>query len=340
MRIVLLGTQRPELSGGMITVLLIVDALRRLGHDAEVVADSAPPDWAPIDVPWRSAENPQELLGEADAVISGWSGVETALAAGAETVGHMCAGFEPHLWPDASERFEAIYRLPTVKLVVAPHLRETIRAEYGIEATVIGQPIDLSWFSPRSDGRSPESPLRVVTVGPEPSGPLAPVPFKGIRTVLEIVALAREQGAPIELVRVVPRRDELSGAEGIDEQHIGVPPRDVAAIYRSCDVYLSASTAAEAFGMPAVEAAASGIASVLPAIPSYRGIYGLDRAALFYEPGDAAAAAGMLARLAGDEQVRARLGRTGAELDLQSQFDPLGVAHRLVAALESASASG
>jgi glycosyltransferase involved in cell wall biosynthesis len=340
MRIALLGTQRPELSGGMITVLLIVDALRRLGHEAEVVADSPPPEWAPVEVPWRTDENPQDLLGDADAVITGWTAVETALGAGVERVGHMCAGFEPHLWPDARERFEAIYRLPTVKLVVAPHLRDSIRAEYGIDAAVIGQPIDLSWFSPRSGGRSPESPLRVVTVGPEPSGPLAPVPFKGIRVVLEIVALAREQGVPIELVRVVPRHDELADAEEIDELHVGVPPRDIAAIYRSCDVYLSASTAAEGLGMPAVEAAASGIASVLPAIPSYRGIEGLEGAALVYEPGDLVAAAEMLARLAGDEQLRAGLGRAGAALDLQSQFDPDAVARRIVAALGPAPEAG
>lgn len=333
----MLGTQRPEMSGGMIMVLLLGDALRRLGHDASVVASAPRPDWAPVDVPWEQAPgNPAEAIGEVDAVLSGWSGIEPALTSGAPVVGQLVTGYEPHLWPGARERIEAIYRLPTIKLVIAPHLKRTIERELGLEATVIGAPIELSWFSPPD--ADPAGPPRILTVGPEPEGPLAPVPFKGIASVLDIVDGVRAQGRNLELVRLVPYADPLVDAPVVDERHVGVDPRGTPAIYRSCQIYLSASTPAEGLGMPAVEAASSGLAGVLPAIPSYLDIEGLDRAALFYEPGDRAGAASQLARLLNDPELLAQLRQAGPLLGLREQFSPLQVARRTVAAIEAAAA--
>lgn len=337
MRIALLGTQRPELSGGMIMVVLIGEALRRLGHDAIVIADRPAPDWLPVEVPWETSERPADELGDGfDAVLTGWPGVEPALAAGAPVVAQLCVGYEPHLWPAAAERLEAVYRQPTVKLVIAPHLQRTLERELGIGSTVIGAPVQLDWFGPSAKPARTSGPPRVLTVGPELEGPLAPVPFKGIASVLEAVSRARNEGSELELVRLVPAPDRLSESAEIDEQHFGVEPRSVPPIYRSCEVYLSGSTPAEGLGMPAVEAAASGVAGVLPAIPSYLGIDGLDRAALFYEPGDAEAAAAQLQRLLEDRDLLERLRRAGPGLGLAERFDPLAVARRVVAALEAA----
>jgi glycosyltransferase involved in cell wall biosynthesis len=176
----------------------------------------------------------------------------------------------------------------------------------------------------------------VLTVGPEPHGAFAPVPFKGIATVLEIVARAREAGAAIELVRLVPSADPLLDDERVDELHVGIEPRGVPEIMRSCEVYVSGSTAAEGLGMPAVEAAASGLAGVLPAIPSYSEIPELERAALFYEPAAIEAAAEHLASLAADVELRRRLQEAGPQLGLAERFSPLEVARRIAAALESA----
>lgn len=335
MRVALLGTQRPELSGGMIMVVLICHALRRLGHEAYVIADRPEPAWLPVEVPWETADEPATRLdGSVDAVLTGWPGIEPALAAGAPLVAQLCVGYEPHLWPAAAARFEAIYRLPTVKLVIAPHLQSTLERELGVASTVVGAPVELGWFGPRADGEARPHPPRVLTVGPEPEGPLAPIPFKGIATVLEAVGRARASGAELELVRLVPTRDRLSDSPEIDEQHFGIPPRDVPPIYRSCEVYVSGSTPAEGLGMPAVEAAASGLAGVLPAIPSYLGIAGLERAALFYEPGDAEDAGAQLRQLLDDDDARARLRAAGPELGLERQFDPLAVGRRIAARLE------
>ena len=337
MRIALLGTQRPELSGGMIMVMLIGEALRRLGHEASVLANRPPPEWAPVEVPWRVVDDPVAALDDSvEAVITGWPDVEAAVEAGVPIVAQLCVGYEPHLWPDAAERLEAIYRLPALKLVIAPHLQRTLERELGVGSVVVGAPIELSWFGPSQAAAERSGPPRILTVGPEPDGPLAPVPFKGIAQVVETVERLRATGEEVELVRLVPVEDPLAGSPVFDEVHLGVDPRRVPEIYRSCDIYLSGSTPAEGLGMPAVEAAASGLAGVLPSIPSYLGIDGLEEAALFYEPGDTEAAAASLGRLLADPELLGRLRSAGPRLGLGEQFDPLEVGRRIAAALEAA----
>lgn len=338
MKIAFLGTHRPHLSGGMVMVLLLVDGLRRLGHQVRVVADQPPPEWAPVEVRWETAPAPATLLEGDEAVVTGMHGIRMALESGASVVGHLCVGYEPHLWPAAREQCEAIYRLPAVKLVIAPHLQRTLRSELGVDSVVIGAPVALRWFEGTRAG-DPDGALRVLTVGPEPVGPLAPVPFKGIASVLEAVRAARSDGHELELVRMLPAEDPLIGAPGIDELHLGLEPRAVPKVMASCQIYISGSTAAEGLGMPAVEAATAGLAGVLPAIPSYRDVDGLDRAALFYPPGDARAAADALGRLLRDRGLRSELAAAGPELDLPKRFDPLLAAERLAAAVASAGRS-
>lgn len=335
MRIVFPGTEGAPLAGGMIMTILLVDALRQLGHDARALGPDRLPDWMPAEIPLDSGVPSPRTLRDADAVVTGSSGIETALEAGVGVVAHLCTGYEPHLWPTVRERFEAIYRLPTLKLVIAPHLQRTLRRELGLDSVVVGSPIELSWFSPPPP-RTASGPMRVLVVGPEPNGPAAPVPFKGIATALEVVRRARRRGAEIELVRLTPREDSLLDSELVDEAHVAVPPREVPEIYRSCDVYLGASTPAEGLGMPAFEAACSGLALVLPAIPSYLDVPELHEAALLYEPGDADAALGGLERLLADRELLERLRAAGPTLDLASRFSPIAVGRRVATALEAA----
>lgn len=335
----MLGIVDPRLSGGTISFLAIGDALLQLGHEVEMISRHEPPKWASFEVPWQRAEDTRSALDPSvDAVLTGCTGIESALESGVGTVGHLCFGYEPHLWPSEKEWVAHLYHLPAQKLVIAEHLQRTLEREEGIESVVIGTPIPLGHFAAERSGAREEAGRRkrVLTVGPEPRTPLAPVPFKGIAHVLEIVARARRAGAELDLVRLTPYGDELSSSEEIDELHTGVEPTLTPQIYRSCDVYLSASTPAEGLGMPAVEAACSGLAGVLPTIPSYLGIDGLDQAALFYPAGDLDAAADQLRRLLADPELLSRLGEAGPTLRFERQFDPLAVAGRIVSAIEKA----
>ena len=332
------------LSGGMIMVALLMRAAQEQGHDVLTLTAEPAPEWWPDELPVRvggfgDLEAPDDPASF-DAVVTGLEAVEAALAAGFPVVVQLCAGFEPDLWPEARARFEGMYRQPTLKAVIAPHIQRSIEREFGLRSEVIGSPLDLSSFSPASGhaGAAPagagDRPLRVLTVGPEPTEGYAPVPFKGIANVLEIMRRVRERGHELELVRLTPYADSLNDSEQLDEVHVGVEPARVPEIYRSCDVYLGASTAAEGLGMPPFEAACSGLASVIPAIPSYLDVPALERCALLYPPGNLDQAAAELERLSEDRALLARLAAAGPRCGFRELFDPAAVATRLVAAIE------
>lgn len=338
MRILFAGSGEARLSGGMIMAILVGNALAELGHEVEYLTESEAGEWAEVRFPHRrgSIDRPADLRG-AEAVITGFDGVRPALDAGVGVVAHFCAGYEPHLWPALRERFEEIYRLPSLKLVIAPHLQQTLRRELGVESVVVGAPVELASFAPSPARESPRpGPLRILTVGPEPEGPYAPVPFKGIADVLSIVRGLRAGGAELELVRLTPRADALVDAPEVDELHVGVPPARVPEIYRSCHVYLGASTAAEGLGMPALEAACAGLAPVLPRIPSFAEIPELEGGSLFYPPGDLAAATAAVGRLISEPELAGELAAAIPHGRLRERYSPLGVAERIAAALEEA----
>jgi glycosyltransferase involved in cell wall biosynthesis len=338
MKIVYLGTrEQPLLSGGMISILLTVDALCRAGHEARVVAPIPAPSWAPVDVPWFVSSNWRRELRDCDAVVTGWRGVGPALAEGVEVVALLCAGYDKLLWPTLADEIETAYRRPPVRLVVSPHLQGTLREDLGVDSHFIGTALVSDWFRAAAGNRDDHGqPARVLVVGSDPTGPYAPVPFKGIATSLEVAARVKNGGVRFDLVRMTPRPDDLVDSPLVDEAHVAVSPVEAPNVYGSCDIYLSASTEAEGLGKPAVEAALAGNALILPEISSYRGIDELREVALFYPPGDLDAATEHLERLLADRTTRARLQDVGRSLQLEDRFSPGAVAARTARALKSA----
>ena len=349
MRIVFYSGKDPvRLSGGMIVVCLLVDSLRRMGHDATAMVREPPPGWVPAGVDWTvSQDDPTAELASADAVVVGMWNVEEALATGAPRVAQMVAGNDMALWPSIHERLASIYSRPTTKLVITDHLRRALLVDPGVEAVTIGTPIDLEAFGPRRWRRRGSGPPRVLSVGADLEGIYAPLPFKGIATQMELVKRAREAGDLFEFVRMAPRADRYMDSDLIDRKLIGFDlgsrnsrdfgweehRRNVARVYRESDIYLSCSTEQEGLGIPAIEAAVSGVASVLPRIPSYAEIPELEQCALLHEPGDTEEALHNLRRLIADRDLRRKLGRAGPNLGLKERFDPDSVARRLLAAL-------
>jgi glycosyltransferase involved in cell wall biosynthesis len=100
--------------------------------------------------------------------------------------------------------------------------------------------------------------------------------WKGVATALETVRTLRDRGTPFQLVRVSPW--PLSAGETAlvtpDEYHQRVVPRTVARILRSADVLLAPSWEQEGFGLPVLEAMASGLPVVASDISAFRGFAG------------------------------------------------------------------
>ncbi|HJO72351.1 MAG TPA: glycosyltransferase family 1 protein [Rhodospirillales bacterium] len=110
-----------------------------------------------------------------------------------------------------------------------------------------------------------------------------------------------------------------------------VAPERLAELYRACALFVFPSFV-ETFGMPLVEAMASGapiVSSNAAAMPEVLG-----EAALFFQPGDTAAMAARLAEALGDGALRRRLGALA--LARAGQFSWQEAARRTAAVLKAA----
>jgi len=209
-------------------------------------------------------------------------------------------------------------------LVVSEHWRTLLAAGYGVEATIVrngvdpgrfgaGEPGDRERFRAQA-GAGPDTFLILTVGGIEPR--------KGSVTLLEAVAeLARTNGAgPRPVLAVVgghtffdyrayrdsalARLPELGLVEGRDVLLLGtVSEADLGAWYRAADAFAFPSVK-EGFGLVVLEALAAGLPVVASDIPVFAEYLEDGRSALLVPPGDPAALAGALGRLAADSDLR------------------------------------
>lgn len=66
-----------------------------------------------------------------------------------------------------------------------------------------------------------------------------------------------------------PSRKELDG-NLVDRFYTGLSEKEMAELYRNVDIFISSSLEVEGFGLPAMEALASGVPSILTEISSYK----------------------------------------------------------------------
>ena len=164
-------------------------------------------------------------------------------------------------------RVELIYSLPTIKAAVSRHLVELIEKKYRQKCHLIQNGIDPKNFYPDEkrvwgkDGK-----IKIISVGS------AHVGFKGIQDTLNAVDLLKKKGAPVELIRVSPTPPSEKELEGkiVDKYYEGLSEKEMAILYRNVDIFISSSLELEGFGLPAMEALASGVPSILTEISSYQ----------------------------------------------------------------------
>jgi glycosyltransferase involved in cell wall biosynthesis len=273
-----------ELFGGVKVALLQAEALARRGHRVTVVSPAAPPDWFPLNRARyeRSAFTDSAALAEAQVrVATFWRTVPPALAGAAVPVFHLCQGYEGEItfYRDRWDEIEAIYRLPTRKLAITQTLaRRLSNLGFGPVADV-GQAFDGTDFFPGPQ-RPPADPPEVLVVGP------VEIDFKGVEIALAGLEIWRGRGARFRLRRVsyFPC-GEAERKRGIaDEYHHRLSPDRMPFAYRASDLFVGASRPAEGFGLPALEALACGVPTLLSDLPGQREIGG--DAAWYFRDGD------------------------------------------------------
>jgi glycosyltransferase involved in cell wall biosynthesis len=156
-------------------------------------------------------------------------------------------------------------------------------AAWGVRATVVSPGVTALPVQPRP-GRY------LLYVG-------AREPRKALDVLAAAHARARAQGLDAELVLVGDGERRVDDAE-------------LAALYAGALAVVQPSYL-EGFGLPPLEAAAHGTPAVVSDLPCFAETLG--DAALRVAPGDAEALAAALLRIAGDDELRARLGAAARE---------------------------
>lgn len=320
MRITWLLETADQLWGGVKVALENANWLQRRGHQVTVVSRSGPPPWMRLTCAFRQvADFRAENLPDGDVVVGTfWTTVPFAIAAGPQkgVPVHFCQGYEgdnPEFQPLRS-RIEAVYRLPGVRHVtISPHLTTLLRERFGCAPTEVVYAIDHGTHFP-APARAPGSPLRVGLVGPYS------VAWKDLPTGYAACRLLHEAGQPVTLVRASntpPAPAEAASGVPV-EWHQQLPPARMGDFYRSLDVMICTSSGAEeGFFLPAVEAMACGVPTVLTDIPCFREHQrrvGHDRYALFVPPKDPAAMAEAILVAGSLPVVRQALRDGGIEL--------------------------
>lgn len=176
--------------------------------------------------------------------------------------------------------------------------------------TVALQAADVEPFRAASASRD-EGPMTVLSVG-------RLVPDKNFETLIRAVPADAE----LEIVGTGFLEDELKELAAGQAARVSfrghVPPREMPALYATADVYALISTY-EPFGVAIREAAAAGLPIVCSRAAGAAGDVAIEgRNAVLVDPADVGAVSDALARLAGDPELRARMGAESRAIDRET----------------------
>lgn len=311
-----------SLSGGLRVVLGQADALVARGHSVTIISKAQKPEWRSTAARWVQVNDFSAVSGsDYDFVIGTfWTTVRAAWDLAGTRALHLCQGYEGDFtaYRPIQDEIEEVYRLPITKMVVSPHLAATI-GRFTEDVEWIGQIIDREFFAIDASASPPH---RVALVG------AFEIDFKGIDVGYGAVSVAREAGTAIELVRISPWAPASAEPSSMAEEfHVELDTGQMVATLASCGTFLGPSRRDEGFGLPAVEAMALGVPSVLTSIPSFLSFAAGSDHALFAPEGDAAALARQLTRAITDTSLRAHLREAGRRV--AAQFTGEKVAERM-----------
>lgn len=296
----------PELGGGTKVVFQHADLLAASGAEVTVLGTGPRPDWIASRAGYLDYSSGLPRLPSQDLVVATyWTTLEIGRRWDAGPCVHFCQGYEgglEHLQPQRAE-IEAAYSRVLPTWTVTPYLQSFLRERFGRQSRVVSPPVDPI-FRPAWRWRPRRRPWIAVPG-------IFEAPVKGIATALAALSLLERQGRPVRLLRFSPL--PLSEGEAQlrkPERYLhGVAPGVVAEHLRRCDLLLFPSRRDEGFGLPLLEAQASGVPAVASQIPSAEFVSG---GALPLVPfGDAEAFAGEAASLLGTSSRWRRVRRAG-----------------------------
>lgn len=209
------------------------------------------------------------------------------------------------------ELADPTYMLPLQKIVVSTRLGEQIKEHSGTTAEVIPNGMDLKQFFPDLSVRAqfPASDFRIGMLYHWESR-------KGFDKGQEAfrIVKAKYPEAKLILFGTSKPTEEVQ----FDEMNLNIAGDQVRSYYNSLDIFVSTSYQ-EGFGLPGLEALASGVSLVTTDSGGVREYALNEKTALVCPPGDSKAIADAMIRLRSDLLLKERLIKGG--LEIARQFD-------------------
>lgn len=259
--------ERPELCGGVKVVFQHAQLLRDAGLSVTVLGRGRKPSWAPFSGRYVNLDRGRVRLPDQDLVVATyWTTLLLARSLSLGPTAHFCQGYEgdyPHLQNQWQE-IEAAYRQKVPTLVVAPHLGELVAQRFGRQYRLAPPPLDPSFRALYRD--CPRTKPRILVQG------IFECDWKGVPTALQALRILSEKRQAYRLVRVslLPCSNEEGQILKAHRFYCRIRPKKVARILRYCDLLLFPSLDVEGFGLPLIEAFASGVPAVASDLPSTR----------------------------------------------------------------------
>jgi glycosyltransferase involved in cell wall biosynthesis len=260
-----------SLSGGDKITFTYADGLAARGHDVTVVHGRLPSLKArmrhslfgrnsefhlPGDkVKLVPAKGPPgalpRFLPDADILVGSWWETVESISKAPAAKGRMVHHVQGHeVFSYLPARAASVYRLPNAKIVVSNWLRDIMQTTYGAKnVSLVLNPVDTRKFVMEA-----RPPAQAPTVGTVYSS----APMKNSASAFTAAARAREKVPGLRLLAF--GAGELArGLEGMSHVDFHLRPDQdlIPELYRACDYWLFSSTS-EGFGLPILEAMASG----------------------------------------------------------------------------------
>ncbi|MCM3494627.1 glycosyltransferase [Paenibacillus sp. FSL M7-1455] len=312
----------PHLTGGMKILLEQMYHLKRRGHRIHAFSvgepgDSVLPAWSHVEtdeatlIPKGQSVFP--YFEHCDAVVLGWISQLEGSQSSRVPLLYLEQGY-PWLFNDiAPEHFatvrnslRALYAEPVAIASVSPVLADTLKSRFARTSHVIPNGIDTNRFHP---GEPPGNGT-ILLVGASNER------FKGFVFALRTLQLVWNRGARFNVLWVCQSPPKLNGFSFPIKFIMNPPQTELPLWYRQAD-FLLFSSEYEGFGLPPLEAMASGIPVVSTNCGGINVYAEHGGNALLSEPGDMEQFAGHIIYLLQNQDARRQMGERGRNLALK-----------------------
>lgn len=344
------------MTGGVKILFQHVDLLKSLGHDVTIMTKRILDDWRfPLSPEVITSFN-EKSIPKADAyVVSVPKDVEEIWPVAKRRgipLFHFMQGFEPDYimqritgevvpdrfqsddfftkvryrkkilgWKRKLKRFDKIYTLPTIKMAISPHLVEGLKKRYGLQCHFLPNGIDLRTFLPKERPLDYSSVLNIISVGN------SRIEYKRIPDIWEAVRILKEKGLKILFTRVSQADiDDTEKNLGIvDRFFVRISEKEIAELYRESHVLVAVSTEIEGFGLPPVEAMATGTPVILTKVPPFLAFDSTHDFAYFVDVHRPDSIANAILEIAQSETLRTSLIKKGLEVSQRYSLPQIGI---------------